>query len=157
MKRLLVVLDSSLDSTFAMDQALEMAKSLADAEIVLLYAEAPRANWQEGRRPKVGTGPAFILKRNESRAHLLGVSCRSRHERGEIAEVVARVAREEGCDLIITTEKGMGPLARAVMMMTGLCAPTPLKQLIEIAPVPVTVVSPQRPPDLHEGSGRPSA
>lgn len=155
MIKLLVVMDSSSEATLAIDHALKLARDMNNVELVFLYAEALKPTWQASRQPSMRNASAFLLNRAMARASAMGVASRTRHEVGDLAETVSKVASEERCDLIVMPDKGMSTVARAVLMLTGLCAATAPKQVMLAAPVPVTVVSHfiRRPPiDSREDS-----
>jgi nucleotide-binding universal stress UspA family protein len=144
MKRLLVIVDGSVQASLALDEALEMAQTLPGSEIVLLsIAELP-SPWQRRRldEPKRTRIAERVIGLAMARAEAVGVSARARRETGDVAEVTAGVARAERCDHIYMPEQDPTPVvARALMTAIGLSAPSPARRIFSLAHVPVTVVA----------------
>lgn len=146
MKRMLVVVDGSVQANLALDRAIEIAGALANSEIVLLNIPAPPSSWQ-ARRPfphNRGDVAERVTARALAKTTLAGVTARVRVETGEKAEIAAKVAFEERCDHIFLPEQGPTPVARAFHTLTGFTASTAASRIISLSDVPVTVVA-------HEG------
>jgi nucleotide-binding universal stress UspA family protein len=143
MKRVLVVVDGSIESGIAIEYAIELATVTGGIELLLLNVRSPAPAWQaRTTRPDKEIPPAKrILSRAARLSKMAGVPYRERSEEGEIPETVIRIAREEPCDLIVWPERGMGPVARAVLMLTGFSANAFVNKIISTSPVPVTVVT----------------
>lgn len=146
MKRMLVVVDGTVQASLALDQALEIARAFSGCDLLLLAVPALPPPWQV-RRPERGAGASAserVMARALARAQDAGVPARGRVVAGETAEVAARVAREERCDHIFLPEQGPAPVARALFACTGLSTSTAASRILSLATVPVTVVA-------HEG------
>lgn len=143
MKRLLVILDSSVQASLALDEALEIALALPGSEIVLLSINEPSAPWQLRRPqdPARARTSGRVMMLALARANAAGIPTRGRVEAGDAAEVAARVAREERCGHIFLPEQGPTPVARALMLLTGLSTTSSTSRLLSLARLPVTVVS----------------
>ena len=143
MKRVLVVVDGSTESNIAIEYAIELATVSGGIELLLLNVRLPAPAWQSRTTgSKKEMSPAGrILGRAARLSKMAGVQYRERREEGEIPETVIRIAREEPCDLIVWPERGMGRVARAVLMLTGFSANAFVNKIISTSPVPVTIVT----------------
>lgn len=146
MKRMLVVVDGSVQAHLALDEALEIARALPSSEILLLAIPPPLLPWQ-ARRPALRVRsdiPERVTMLALARARSAGIEARCRVEAGEIAETAAKVAREERCDHIFLPEHGPTPVARALMTLTGLSTSTAASRILSLSTVPVTLVAHER-------------
>lgn len=146
MKRMLVVVDGSVQARLALDQALEIAQALPSSEVLLLNVPPPLSAWQV-RRPLSHTGREASERVTAvalARAEAAGVRARSRIEVGETAEVAAKIARDEHCDHIFLPEHGPTPVARALMTLTGLRTNTAASRILSLSRLPVTVIAHER-------------
>lgn len=143
MKRMLVVVDGSVQAHLALGQALEIAQALPSSEIILLNIPTPLSSWQVRRPlpPHRTDVPERLTAAALARAETAGVKARCCVEAGEIAEVATKIARETQCDHIFLPEHGPTPVARALMMLTGLRTHTAASRILSLSHVPVTVVS----------------
>jgi hypothetical protein len=146
MKRLLVIVDGSVQSSLALGEVLEIAQASPDSEIVLLSISELPSPWQRHRidEPKRARIAERVIGLALARAEAVGVTARVRREKGDAAEVAAKVARDERCDHIYMPEQDPTPMARALMSVIGLSTPSQARRIHSLARVPVTVVS-------HEG------
>lgn len=143
---MLVVVDGSVQAHLALDQALEIAQALPSSEVLLLNVPPPLSAWQ-ARRPMSRADndrSERVTALALARAHAAGIKARSRIEAGEIAEVAARVARDERCNHIFLPERRPTPVGRALMMLTGLSMNTAASRILSLSHVPVTVVGHER-------------
>jgi len=143
MKRFLVVVDGSVPSALALEQALESARALPGSEIVLLNIPPQALPWQQ-RRP----APHFrrdvadrVMALALARAKSAGVLARAVVEPGEKADVVARIAQAQGCDHIFLPEDERTPVSRVLLALTGLGAKTVASRIHSLSDLPVTVVA----------------
>ncbi|HEX2839992.1 universal stress protein [Hyphomicrobium sp.] len=143
MKRMLVVVDGSVQAGLALDRALEIASALSGSELILLNIMAPLTPWQIHRDASAMSAAtsARVTALAMARAKVAGVSARARVEAGEKATIAVRIAREEQCDHIFLPERETTPVARALMNLTGLCANTAANRVLSLSSVPVTVVA----------------
>jgi nucleotide-binding universal stress UspA family protein len=146
MKRILVVVDGSVQASLALERAIEIARALPGSEILLLHIAPQLPPWQahrpaSGARRKVAERVAALAV---ARARAAGISARSRIEAGETADVVARIAHEEHADHIFLPEKGGTPVARAFLTLIGLSAHSAASRIIAQSEVPVTIVAHDR-------------
>lgn len=141
-KRLLVVVDGSVQANLALDQAIGIARNAPRSEVLLLHVLPPISPWQVHR--PASRPPSQVAQRVTAlavaRATSAGVPARSRIEAGEIADVAARVAREEACGHIFLPEHGPTPVARALKSLTGLSTRTAASRIRSLSNVPVTLV-----------------
>ncbi len=143
MKRMLVVVDGSVQAGLALDRALEIASAFPGSELILLNITAPLMPWQVHRTagPAAATTSARVTARALARAKAAGVAARARVVAGEKAATAVRIAREERCDHIFLPEREPTPVARALMTITGLCTNTAASRILSLSSVPVTVVA----------------
>jgi nucleotide-binding universal stress UspA family protein len=143
MKRLLVIVDGSVQSSLALDEAIEMAQAFRGSEIVLLSIAAPAPAWQRRRAddPSQTRISERVTALALARTNAAGVPATTRREAGDPAEVAARIASAERCDHIFLPEQGPTPVARALMSVTGLSATSAASRILSLARLPVTVVS----------------
>lgn len=146
MKRMLVVVDGSVQANLALDQALEIAQALPSSEVLLLNITPAPSPWQT-LRPV----PRALREISErvmtlalQRAKSAGVKAEARVEPGETAEVTTRIAHEERCDHIFLPEQESTPVARALLTLAGLSAHTAASRVISLSDVPVTVIARER-------------
>lgn len=143
MKRFLVIIDGSVQSSLALDQALDIARATTmDVELLLLQIEEPGAAWQR-LRPRDPSRVAIAERVAEGalyRARAAGVTAEMRKEAGDAAEVATRVAIQDDCDHIFLPDHKPTPMMRAIMVVTGLGAITAASRIQSRARVPVTVV-----------------
>jgi nucleotide-binding universal stress UspA family protein len=69
-----------------------------------------------------------------------GVAHKDRIEVGEPAETILRVASEEGCELLVVGAAPPNAIQRWLPKIIGLSIATLATQLVEAAPIPITVV-----------------
>lgn len=147
MKRMLVVVDGSVQGSLALDRAIEIASGMPNVEIVLLCIRAPLPAWQPRREAASRASTDIserITARALARAISAGVPSRARMEIGEKAEVAATVAREEHCDHIFLPEPERTSVARAITSLTGLSTATAASRVLSLSTVPVTVFAHDR-------------
>jgi hypothetical protein len=143
MKRMLVVLDGSVQGTLALDRAPETAAAPSSSELILLNASTPPAARQVRRS---AIHDPFLHKRVAelalAGAHSARVKGRPRTETGKMAAAAAHTAREEACDAIFLPEHGLTPGAvRAPGFSTGLGTHIAADPILSLSDVPVTVVT----------------
>lgn len=148
MKRLLVIVDGSVQASLALDEAIEIAQAMQGSEIVVLSIAALPSPWQRHRpdEPKRAKVAERVISFALARAKAAGVAARARRETGDAAEVVAQVARAERCDHIYMPEQHPTPMERALMSMTGLSTTSPARRILSLSRLPVTVFG-------HDGPG----
>lgn len=143
MKRMLVVVDGSVQANLALDQALDIARAAPHSKIVLLNILPLPSPWQRHR-------PDDLPKRRIServtalalaRVSSAGIAVAARIEAGDVAEVAAKVAREEGCDHIFLPGLRPTPVVGALMSFAGLGTSTTANRISSLSRVPVTVVA----------------
>jgi len=130
----------------ALERTIELARALQGCELLLLTIPRPTLPWQV-HRPAAGihreiadTVAALAL----SRARAAGIAARSRVEAGDTAEVVPRIAQEEGVDHIFLPEPGSTPMVRTLLPLVGLSTNSAANRIILRSGVPVTVVANDR-------------
>lgn len=143
MKRMLVVVDGSVQAAVALDQALEIAHAVPHSELVLLNIPALPAPWQRHRPDRV---PKTVVSERVTslalaRARSAGVAAQARIEAGDMAAVTAKVAQEERCDHVFIPEPSTTPVVRALMTVTGLGTSTMASRISSLSRVPVTIVA----------------
>ncbi len=143
MNRMLVVVDGSVQSSLALERAIEIASALPHSELLLLSISDPPLPWQINRPAGHARhhNVARVIALGLARTKAAGVSARSRIESGEKAAVAAKIAREEKCDHIFMPEQGPTPVARAIASLTGLTANTAASRILTLSRVPVTVIA----------------
>lgn len=141
MKKLLVIVDGSVQASLALDEALEMAQEMPGSEIVVLSIATLPSPWQRHRLDELGRARIAerVIGLSLARADAAGVAARARRETGEPAEVVVNVAREERCDHIFMPEDRPTAMARALMTVTGLSLASPAHRIRSMVHLPVTV------------------
>jgi len=147
MHRLLVVVDGTAQASKALEHALEVAGAAPGSEIVLLRIEPAPSPWQ-AHRPVLNSRQNIadqLLYRAGLRASALGVRYRARIETGEKADVVTKVAEQEGCDHIFVPEAKSNAASRALMALAAACTGTSVGRIISQSDVPVTVVGAKGP------------
>lgn len=147
MHRLLVVVDGTAQATVALEHALAVAAAVPGSEIVLLSIEPGPSPWQ-AHRPSGSPRQDIarqLLNRAGLRAQALGIRSRSRMETGEKADVVTKVAEQEGCDHIFVPEARRSAASRALMALAAACTGTSAGRIITESDVPVTVVGSKGP------------
>ena len=147
----LVVVDGSVQSSVALDRAIELASALTASEIVLLNIQPELLRWQAVRSDgaRLAQISRRVLAHAEHRARAAGIATRSMIEVGDRAETIQRIAKSEGCDHIFVPQGRTSRAARALMTLTGLSASSDASQLISESDVPVTVF-----PGRSESPGR---
>jgi len=147
MPRILVVVDGTAEASLALDGAMDVASALPDSELILLGIVPELSPWQavRVRRPAAGPVVREILLRAVSSVAARGLRARLRVETGEKADVVTKVAGEEGCDHIFIAETGATPAARALIALTSVCTGRATGRIISKSDVPVTVVASKGP------------
>lgn len=143
MVRLLVVIDETVQSAVALDQAIDLANAIAGSELVLLSVLAEPSAWQRKRSSALDRSDIAhsILKRAESRAAASGMQVKSLVAVGEKADLVAKIADQENCSHIFLAETPSNAASRALITLAGICTGTSAGKIISHAHVPVTVVS----------------
>lgn len=137
----LVVIDGSVQSSTALDRAIELAAALPISEIVLLYIQPELPRWQSVRSdaPRLAQISRRILHQAEQRVRAAGIAARAMIAVGDRAEIIQRTAKSEGCDHIFVPQSRAGRVARALMTLTGLSASSDANLLISQSDLPVTV------------------
>ena len=147
LKKILVVVDGSPQVNVAIGHLVDLATRPETCEAVLLIVTPPLHDWQRrnGRTREEADANEVRARQGLSltwqRLDSAGLYYKTRIVAGEFANTVARVCVDERCDLIIMPQQPMGPLARTVMAMTGLCIGTAVDKVMALADVPVTVVT----------------
>lgn len=149
MEKILVAVDGSLSSVFAVDFAADLALKL-DAELVIFTVASDRAPAEAeafARMEHLATSAGDItkvcaegvLERAEQQARKRRGLRISSHWRftGDAATEIAGYARNELCDLIVVGHRDRGIAAQVILGSVA-------RRLLEIAPCPVTIV-PEKP------------
>jgi nucleotide-binding universal stress UspA family protein len=139
----LVVVDGSVQSSLALDRAIEIASALPASEIVLLNVQPELPRWQSVRPDgaRIAQISRRVLHQAEQRARSAGITTRAMIAVGDRAETIQRVAKSEGCDHIFVSQGRIGRATRVLMKLTGLSADSDAGRLISQSDVPVTVFS----------------
>lgn len=139
----LVVVDGSVQSSLALDRAIELASALPASEIVLLNVQPELPRWQSVRTDAghMAQISRRILLQAEQRVRSAGINTRAMIAVGDKADTIQRIARSEGCDHIFVSQGRIGRAARALMTLTGLSASSDASRLISQSEVPVTIFS----------------
>jgi nucleotide-binding universal stress UspA family protein len=103
MTTILAGTDTSGRADLAVEEAARLAR-LQDAELTVVYVRPPIES-REVFDPDKAPDPEAYLRR--LRARFADVSVRTRVERGDPAEGICRVAREEGAELIVVGNRGI--------------------------------------------------
>lgn len=110
-RRILVAIDGSEGSWRALSKALELA-ALTGAELAALAVEGPLPAYaatigevEEAKREKDAFFGA-VAERAQAEAALAGITLRVELRLGHAAELIVRVAREGGHDLVVVGQKG---------------------------------------------------
>lgn len=137
----LVVVDGSVQSSVALDRAIELASALTGSEIVLLNIQPELPRWEAMRSDgaRLAQISRRVLDQAEHRARAAGIATRSMIAVGGRAETIQRIAKSEGCDHIFVTQDRASRAGRALMNLTGLSASSDASRLISESDVPVTV------------------
>jgi nucleotide-binding universal stress UspA family protein len=106
--------DGSATATEAVKEATEIARRF-DAKLVLLSAfedskrsrTSPRRNIELQWASKSSARVQTILERSEAELRQVGIECETRAAEGDPAEVLVRLAKEAGADLLVIGNKGM--------------------------------------------------
>lgn len=143
MHRLLVVVDATAQATIALERAMEMAAAVPGSEIVLLCIEPAPLPWQVHRRRRAQREDVsrFLVHRAGLRVAALGIETRVRIETGEKADIVTKVAEQEGCDHIFVAEGPGNAASRTLIALAAACTGTAVGRIISESEVPVTVVA----------------
>jgi nucleotide-binding universal stress UspA family protein len=163
MWRVLLVIDGSTQASIAVGHVIDLAAGPGQFEAVLLSIQPNPSEWQKRgplrdptqdlRAEKTQNAVALACQRLDA----AGITYETRRMVGEFAQTVARVAEGECCDLIVIPQQPMGPLARAVLALTGLCVGTAIDKIMPLANVPVTVVTRHAGGAARPGSRHPSS
>lgn len=140
MKRILVGVDGSKESSKAAAQAVELAQamgsqlliaSIADVPIALAAPELVRraAEWQE----EASKQAVAIAKEVANRLLRPGLTIETIVESGSPAETLAELARAGDVDLVVVGHRGRNALSRALMGSVA-------DRLVQICTKPVLVV-----------------
>lgn len=137
----LVVIDGSVQSSLALDRAIELASALSASEIVLLNVQPELPRWQAVRSDaaRVAQISRRVLDQAEQRVCAAGIATRAMIAVGDRAETIQRIAKSEGCDHIFVSQGRASRAARALITLTGLSASSDASRLISQSDVPVTV------------------
>lgn len=137
----LVVIDGSVQSSLALDRAIQLASALPASEIVLLNVRPELPRWQAVRSDAAHLAQISrrVLDQAEQRARAAGIVTRAIIAVGDRADTVRRIAKSEGCDHIFVPQGRTSRAARALMDLTGLSANSDANRLISHSDVPVTV------------------
>jgi len=139
MRKLLVPVDGSAVANRAVAHAVELAHGLGDTKLVLVnvqqtlerrYAHGLLNKEALTHLQRAGEGEAA-----EARALLdhAGLLYDFEVVFGQPAEVIARIAKEQGCSGIVMGTRGLGELQNVLLGSTAY-------KLVQIAEVPVTLV-----------------
>jgi nucleotide-binding universal stress UspA family protein len=142
MPRLLVVVDGTAEAAVALDRALDVATAV-NGEIVLLGVEREPSSWELGRRTRFHGIVGEILARASSSAAARGIKASTRVEQGDKADVITRIAGQEGCDQIFVAEAKSTFADRALSAIAAACTGRVADRVISDAGIPVTVVAPK--------------
>lgn len=147
MWRVLLVIDGSTQASIAVGHLIDLAAAPDRFEAILLSIQPNPSEWQK-RGPLRDPTQALRAEKTQNavalacqRLNAAGITYETRRAVGEFAQSVARVAEDERCDLIVIPLQPMGPFARAVLTLTGLCVGTAIDKLMPLANVPVTIVT----------------
>lgn len=140
-KKILVVVDGSPQVNVAIGHLVDLAPRPEKCEAVLLIVTPPLSDWQQRSEKAREETDANEQQARQGlgltwqRLDRAGLYYKTRIVAGEFASTVARVCRDEGCDLIIIAQQPMGALARTIMAMTGLCVGTVVDKVMALAPM----------------------
>lgn len=143
MHRILVVIDSSAEANLALDHALDVADAATASELILLTVEPEPAPWEALRRSRGPGAAREILARAKSQVLARGLSARTRMEKGDKAETITRVAKQEQCDQIFVSECHSTLADRALTALAVACTGRVAGAVISSTGLPVTVVAPK--------------
>jgi nucleotide-binding universal stress UspA family protein len=143
MPRILVVVDGTPEAALALERAMDAAAAVPETEILLLGIEPVPSSWQVRRSRPSGHDrqTCEILRRANSSAAARRIPTRSRVETGAKADVVTRVAEQEGCTHIFVPEAGSTRTGRALVALAAACGGRAATRIITQSGVPVTVVA----------------
>ena len=140
-KHFLIATDGSPQAEKALAQGLTLAKALS-AKVTIATVTEP---WTEAAYPilptpslvhsyeKAAAGKAaVILDRSKKAADLVGVQCVTRHIIEHVSEGIIKVAKDEGCDLIVVGSHGRGTVGRILLGSDSL-------EILTFSTVPVLV------------------
>jgi nucleotide-binding universal stress UspA family protein len=144
--RLLVPVDGSGSSQAALAHALRIAVHLSGSTIVLVNVQNRRTLGLSDISPAEGDerepaerSSAAILGPAADACRAQAVRCETRAGFGPIGETIVRLAREAHADQIIMGTRGLG-------RMRGLVMGSVATRVVQLAPVPVTLVKGQGDP-----------
>ena len=139
MKKLLVPIDGSANSNRAVRYAMELAAATGGMRIVLLNVQEELERWykhglnSEAARQHLRQLGEAAAAESRSLLNRAGVLFDFMIVFGEAAEVIARVAKEEGCFAIVIGTRGMGEVESAFLGSTSY-------KVLHLAEVPVILV-----------------
>lgn len=138
--KILLPVDGSEGSVRAARQVAGMAVCLKDLEVHLANVQPLGDDWMVRRMIK----PEELTRMEQEWAEsaigpvrtilqAAGVSCVEHIAQGEIAETIARLARELACDQIVMGTRGLSPLRDLLLGSVAI-------KVLHLAHVPVTLV-----------------
>lgn len=141
MSSFLVVVDGSVQSSVALDRAIELASALTASEIVLLNIQPELPRWRAVRSDaaRLAQISRRVLNQAEQKVRAAGIPARAMIAVGDKADTAWQIAKSEGCDHIFVPQGRTSRAARALMALTGLSANSDASRLISESDVPVTV------------------
>lgn len=140
--KILVPVDGSPASLRALDLAIKMATQNAGTSLLLLnvqniraieLAGASEARDTDWLREEGSRASAKALKDATGKCEHAGVTFETLVRAGQIAEVIAQVAREEDIQHIVMGTRGLGGIQ-------GLLLGSVATQVIHLAEVPITLI-----------------
>lgn len=140
MLKALVAVDGSVSSDRAVKHAIALVQACPSMEILLLNVQEPIEDWQVRRFLK----PEEIDAMGEAKGGDALASARAILDAagvryspsvlmGPVAETIARIAREQGCDGIVMGTRGLGGVESLVLGSVS-------TKVIHLADIPVTLV-----------------
>lgn len=138
--KILLPVDGSEGSARAARHVTGIAAMVPDLEVHLVSVQPPGNDWMVRRMLKAdeladmerewaeaSLGPARDILRSA------GVACTEHVVQGEVAQTIARLAKELGCDQIVMGTRGQSALS-------GLLLGSVASKVLHLAEVPVTLV-----------------
>lgn len=139
MKKVLVAVDGSDHNERAVDFIIELVRSHAPLEIVLVNVQPKPAEWQTHGMGREGIEQHLLelgqraLRPAGDKLKRAGIAFKERIALGEPAETIVEIGREEACNHIVMSTRGVGGL-------TGLVMGSVANKVLHLTPVPLTLV-----------------
>jgi nucleotide-binding universal stress UspA family protein len=137
-EKILVAVDGSSYAEYALEYAVGMARKYC-SKLVIIHAVFNSAYAYEGvlipPDSRLDEAGREILRRSEETAKRLGIDAETRLVSGHPSGEIAKVANEEGFDLLIVGNRGLGTVKAFLLGSVS-------EKLSRIAKCPVLIVKP---------------